>query len=356
MQGVDAVAQILKAEGVEVLFAYPNHPLIDAAALGIRPIIARSEKTLINMADGFTRAANGDRLGICAVQEGPGIENALAALEAGKHVLCKKPMAWNAADARRMRDAAVQSAVKHAVAFNYRFAPAVRLAREIVASGCLGRIYRLRISYLQDHHVSAEVRANGSSLLAGLGSNVIDLARFLVGEPKIVSRLVRTLVSRRPHPDGSGRLVDVTFDDAAIAEVEFANGVLGILDAAWVCAGRKNQLSFEVNGSAGSVVWDLEDLNRLRVYLVENEKVAGGRGFEDVLVTETRHPYCQNWWPVGHILGWEHLHANLIHHFVKAMATGSPVEPWGQPSRMATGRQRSRRRSRNRAGLIGTWT
>lgn len=257
----------------------------------------------------------------------------VAAAESGKHVLCEKPLALTATEARRMRDAAVRAGVKHMVAFNYRFAPAVRLAREIVASGALGRLHHVRISYLQDHQADPARpypwAGRPSGVLAGLGSHVIDLARFLVGEPATVTGYVRTLNRQRPLPDGSGRTIEVVDDDAALAQIEFADGTVGTLEAAWICAGRKNQLSFELNGAQGSISWDLEDLNRLHVFLADAQKTAGIAGFENVLVTESHHPYHKVWWPFGHILGWEHLHVNLIHAFLTAIATNATVEPWG---------------------------
>jgi predicted dehydrogenase len=257
----------------------------------------------------------------------------IAAAAAGKHVLCEKPLAVNAAEARRMRDAVARAGVQNMVAFNYRFAPAVRLAREIVASGALGRLHHVRLSYLQDHQADPSRpyswAGHPSGVLAGLGSHVIDLGRFLIGEPVSVTGYVRTLNRIRPVPDGSGKTIEVADDDAALAQVEFADGTLGTLEAAWICAGRKNQLSFEINGAHGSLTWDLEDLNRLHVYLADEEKIQGMTGFENVLVTESHHPYHKAWWPFGHILGWEHLHVNLIHAFLSAVATGGPIAPWG---------------------------
>jgi predicted dehydrogenase len=260
-------------------------------------------------------------------------EPCIAAAKAGKHVLCEKPMALNAADARRMRDAVVAAGVKHMVSFNYRFAPAVRLAREIIQSGVLGRVHLVRTSYLQDHQADPASPypwvGRQSGVLLGLGSHCIDLVRFLIGEPRAVTGHVRTFNARRPAPGDPGRMVDVTDDDAALAQVEFADGALGTIEAAWICAGRKNRLELEVNGAKGSLAWDLEDLNRLHVCLADEQKIDGVAGFENVLVTESHHPYHRAWWPIGHILGWEHLHVNLVQYFLSAIATGEPVEPWG---------------------------
>ena len=260
-------------------------------------------------------------------------EPCIAAAAAGKHVLCEKPLALDAVAAGRMRDAAVRSGVTHMVAFNYRFAPAVRLAREILARGVLGRIHHARFSYLQDHQADAERpypwAGRPSGVLAGLGSHVVDLARFLVGEPRSVTGYVRTFNRRRPAPGEAGRWIDVEDDDLALAQLEFEDGALGTLEAGWICAGRKNQLAFAIHGARGSLAWDLEDLNRLQVYLDHGGSLADVRGFENVLVTESQHPYQRAWWPAGHILGWQHLHTNLIAHFLGAVAAAVPVEPWG---------------------------
>ena len=255
----------------------------------------------------------------------------IAAAAAGKHILCEKPLAMNAEEARHIRDAVARAGVQHMIAFNYRFAPAVRLAREIIASGVLGRLHHARFSYLQDHQADAQRpypwAGRPSGVLLGLGSHTIDLARFLIGEPSSVTGYVRTFNSQRL--DGEGRSLTVIDDDMALAQVEFSNGTLGTIEAGWICAGRKNQLVFEINGAHGSLVWDLEDLNRLHVFLDHDEKITSVRGFENVLVTEADHPYHRVWWPFGHILGWEHLHINLIHYFLQAIVTGGSVEPWG---------------------------
>ena len=260
-------------------------------------------------------------------------EPCIAAAALGKHVLCEKPLALSAPEARRMRDAVLRSGVTNMVCFNYRFAPAIRLAREIIVSGRLGALHHIRISYLQEHQADPAKpypwAGRQSGALLGLGSHVIDLARFLIGEPRTVTGYVRTFNQRRPHPDGSGRMVDVLDDDTTLAQVEFVNGALGTLEASWACAGRKNQLSLEINGAQGSLAWDLEDLNRLHVALPPQQQDDGVAGFTNVLVTEAEHQYHQAWWPAGHIMGWEHLHVNAIQHFLQAVGTGTGVAPWG---------------------------
>lgn len=264
------------------------------------------------------------------------VEPCIAALDVGKHVLCEKPLATNAADARAMRAAArrAESAgAKHMVAFNYRFAPAVRLARQLIADGHLGRVHHVHVAYLQDHQadpekvIAAKYREGKTGVLLGLGSHAIDLLRYLVGEPVSATGHLQTVVPQRP--DGQGGTVVMPDDDTAVAQLALENGAIATLEVSYVSAGRKNHLALEVNGLEGSLSWDLEDLNRLHVFRAKRDKVAGLAGFENVQVTEAQHPLMEYWWPQGHILSWEHLHANLIEHFVRAIATNGPVEPHG---------------------------
>ncbi len=249
-------------------------------------------------------------------------EASIEAASCGRHVVCEKPMSLDVDEARRMRDAAVAAGIVHRVAFNYRFAPAVVMARRLIADGALGRIHRVRISYLIGGLASSTIpwywddRVSG--VLLNLGSHVIDMARYLVGEPSVVSGRMSRGFPERPLRGDPGTLAPIEADDGVVAAVEFASGALGCLEASWLCSGRNNQFSFEINGSDGAVTWDLERLNWLGVYR------RGGRGFEDVLVTGTDDPLMRGWWPPGHQLGWEHLHANLMHEFLLAVA-GTPM-------------------------------
>ncbi len=260
------------------------------------------------------------------------VEPCIAAAQAGKHVLCEKPLATDAHEVRAMRDATRLAGVKSMVAFNYRFAPANRLARQLIDQGHLGRIYMIRVRYLQEHGSFPESPyrqyPGKAGVLLGLGSHVIDLARFLVGEPTSVQGLMRTYIESRASAEGDGKRIAMTDDDTAIATVEFEGGAVGTLEASYTCRGRKNQLTWEIHGEKGSMQWDLEDLNRLHVHL-HDEKAPKVKGFEDVLVTEANHELMEAWWPHGHILSWEHLHANLIHHFVDAIVNDKPVAPYG---------------------------
>jgi predicted dehydrogenase len=262
------------------------------------------------------------------------VEPSIAALQAGKHVLCEKPMALTSADAARMVIAARKSGTKHMCGFNYRFVPAVRLAREIIERGLLGKIYHFRCHYLQESahdpdrppSKAPDPDAPWVGSLLNLGSHIIDMARFIVGEPHSVSALMSTFEPTRPL--ATGERIRIESDDAFLALLEFDNGAIGVLEATRVATGRKNRQYWEVNGSKGSLCFDLERLNELQVCLADGA-VESLVGFQNVLVTEAQHPYIKFWWPRGHILGWEHAHVNEIYHFVEAVARQTDVAPYG---------------------------
>jgi len=261
-------------------------------------------------------------------------EPSIAAAEAGKHVLCEKPLGRTAAEAKAMLAAVNKAGVKHLCAFNYRFVPAVRLARQLIEQGALGRIYHFRARYLQEWIADPSFAmvwrlkkaVAGSGALGDLGSHIIDLARFLVGEPTAVNALTKTFVKERPTPEGGRDVVDV--DDAFISLFEFENGAIGTLEASRFCLGRKNHNTFEINGSKGSISFNLERLNELQVHLPGQALKETAAGFTDVLVTEASHPYWNVWWPHGHIIGWEHTFVHEINHFVDAIVNKKPVEPY----------------------------
>jgi predicted dehydrogenase len=257
-------------------------------------------------------------------------EPCIAAARAGKHVFCEKPLALNAADAKRMWRAADEAGVKHACSFTYRFVPAIRLAKEIVQQGLLGRVYQLRVRYLQESaHVPNVAWPRGSTpagALLVIGSHALDLARYLVGEISSVQGQVSIFNRERPHPTEPGSKVQIIADEAVQAQLAFANGAAGSMEASFVATGRKNELTWELNGERGSLWFDLEDLNRLHVYL-DGATPADLTGFRDVIVTESHHPHLKAWWPRGHILGWEHAHINQIAHILRAVATDAPIGP-----------------------------
>jgi predicted dehydrogenase len=257
-------------------------------------------------------------------------EPTIAAAEAGKHVICEKPLGRTANEAHEIWRRVEATGVKAMCAFNYRFVPAVRLARRLIESGEIGEIHHFRGRYLQDWIADPQFpmvwrlskEAAGSGALGDLGAHVIDLARYLVGEIATIAGSARTFVEQRP-----GGHVDV--DDAVEAVVEFEGGAVGTIEATRFAVGRKNGLSFEINGSKGSIAFDLERLNELSVHFSRSRPGAQVQGFRQVLVTEADHPYLDLWWPPGHILGWEHSFSHELLHLLSAIATGGPIGPDG---------------------------
>lgn len=263
-------------------------------------------------------------------------EPSILAAQSGKHVLCEKPLARTAEEAKAMLDAVTKAGVKHMVAFNYRFVPALHMARELIASGRLGRIYHFRALYLQEwvmpHYGTPPIwRLNkedaGSGALGDLGAHIIDLARFLVGEISTVGAMTRTFIEERAAP-GSDVTAKVDVDDAFVAVAGFANGAVGTLEATRFAAGRKNHQVVEVNGERGSLRFDLERLNELQVFWV-GEEPRETQGFHNVLVSEAYHPFWEHWWPQGHIIGWEHTFVHEIMHLLDCIVHDKDVAPYG---------------------------
>jgi predicted dehydrogenase len=243
-------------------------------------------------------------------------EPTIAAAEAGKHVVCEKPLGRDAAESYEIWQRVAHAGVVHMCAFNYRFVPAVRLARRMIEAGELGEIHHFRGRYLQEWGTTdAEAwrfdkAAAGSGALGDLGAHVIDLARYLVGEIDSVAALTATF---KP-----GRQVDDAFE----AAVGFADGAVGTIEATRFAAGRKNAFTWEINGSKGSLAFDLERLNELLVS-------EGTSGFRTRLVSEADDPFWEWWWPHGHMLGWEHSFVHELHHVLAAIAGRGGVAPDG---------------------------
>lgn len=253
-------------------------------------------------------------------------EIAIAAAQAGKTVFCEKPLANSLADAERMLAAVEKAGVTHMICHNYRRAPAVMLARDLISRGELGDIRHYRGTYLQDWITDPKFplvwrldrTKAGSGALGDIAAHSIDLARFLVGEIAEVAGHLETFVKERPLPGHADRTGRVTVDDAATALVRFENGAMGTIEATRMAPGRKNYNRFEINGSKGSVAFDLERMNELEVYF-EADPVAS-RGFRRVMVTEPEHPYIKAWWPPGHIIGYEHTFVHTVYELLEAMA------------------------------------
>ncbi len=263
-------------------------------------------------------------------------EPCIAAAEAGKHVLCEKPLGRSAEESRTMLDAVEVAGVKHMVAFNYRFVPAIRQVRELIDSGALGRIYHYRAIYLQEwimpHYETPKIwrldrEQAGSGALGDLGAHIIDLAHYLVGDIRSVGAMTKTFITERPQPNGGGA-APVDVDDAFVATVEFENGALGTLEATRFAAGRKNHQVIEINAEKGSVRFNLERLNELEVFWVDEEP-RPTQGFHQTLVTEADHPFWEHWWPHGHIIGWEHTFVHEIAHLLDCIANDREVAPHG---------------------------
>jgi predicted dehydrogenase len=257
-------------------------------------------------------------------------EIAIAAAEAGKPILCEKPLANTLGEAQQMFDAAQAAGVVNMVCHNYRRAPAVALAKRMIDEGKIGKIYHYRGTYLQDWIVDPEFprvwrlekAKAGSGSLGDIASHSLDLARYLVGEIAEVSGMLETFIDERPLEDGSGRgKVDV--DDAALALLRFENGAIGTVEGSRFAPGRKNFNRFEINGSKGSLVFDLERMNELEVYTEEGPD----SGFRTVLATDASHPFVEPWWPPGHILGYEHTFVHTMVDFTKAVDSGVTPRP-----------------------------
>jgi len=251
------------------------------------------------------------------------MEIAIAAARAGKAVFCEKPLANTVRDAERMLAAVEKAGVVHMICHNYRRAPAVMLARQLIAEGQLGTIRHYRGTYLQDWIVDPAfprvwrlVKSSaGSGSLGDILSHTMDLSRYLVGEPVEVNGLLKTFITERPLPDDPAKKGAVDVDDAALSLVRYDNGAVGYLEGTRFATGRKNYNRFEINGAKGSIVWDLEQLNELQLYVEEGPN----SGFRTISVTDAKHPYVGAWWPSGHIIGYEHSFTHTVYDFLRAI-------------------------------------
>ncbi len=262
-------------------------------------------------------------------------EPCIMAAQAGKHILCEKPLARSPQEAAQMLEAVNKAGVKNMVSFNYRYVPAIRQAWELIQSGKLGEIYHFRAVYLQEWIMDPafpmvwrlDKNRAGSGALGDLGAHIVDLARFLVGEPRKVSAMAKTFIKERPLSSGEGK-GEVTVDDAFVSLFEFENGAIGTLEASRFSAGRKNHQVLEINGSKGSIVYNLERFNELEVFW-KDEEPKETQGFHNVLVSEAYHPFWENWWPHGHMIGWEHTFVHEISHLLDAIVNNKDIAPYG---------------------------
>lgn len=270
-------------------------------------------------------------------------EIAIAAAQNGKHIFCEKPITLSYASAKEMYEAAEKAGVVHYLNHNYRRAPAVSFAKQLIEEGKIGTIFHWRGTYLQDWisdpnfpltwHLQKKFAGAGPHF--DLNSHSVDLGRYLVGEIKAVTAMLKTFIAERPLPGaGAGTFKagtgatdkgEVTVDDAAFMLTEFENGALGSFEASRFANGRKNYNYFEIYGSKGSLVFNLERMNELQFLDLSNP--VDEQGFRTILVTNSTHPYIAAWWPPGHIIGYEHEFAHAMVDFLTAIEKGTKIAP-----------------------------
>ena len=265
-------------------------------------------------------------------------EIAIAALEAGKHVLLEKPLANTLAEAEAMTAAARKARaenVQSMVGFNYRRVPALALAKELISEGRLGTVRHVRAAYLQDWLADEtspmtwrlKKETAGSGALGDIASHAIDQVLFLLGDQVTeVSGRTHTFTAHRPARAGAATgLEEVTVDDAAWATLSLASGAIASVEVSRVATGQKNSLKLEIYGDKGSLLFDLENLNELG--FLDATVPVREQGFRRILVNEPEHPYMEAWWPQGHVIGWEHTFTHEIRDFLLAIDSGTQPSP-----------------------------
>ena len=271
-------------------------------------------------------------------------EIAVAAAKAGKHIFCEKPISLTSDEALKMAEAAEEAGVVHYLNHNYRRSPAVVLAKQMIEDGKLGEIYHWRGCYLQSWlmdpnfpltwHLQKEIAGSGAN--GGINSHSVDLARYLVGDIKSVTGMAKTFVKERPLPEGTGggtfsaggtgeKMGKVTVEDAISMVVEFENGALGSFEATTFAIGRLNYNYFEIYGSKGALIWNLERMNELQYF--NGDDPAGKQGFRTISATDGSHPYMSHWWPPAHNIGYEHEFHHAVADFLEAVDSGSKISP-----------------------------
>lgn len=271
-------------------------------------------------------------------------EIALAAAKEGKHIFCEKPLAMNRKQAEEMVRVCEDNKVKHYLNHNYRRTPSIAFAKKMIEDGKIGRIFHWRCAYQQDWIVDPAFpltwQLRKETAQAGpqwdLNSHAVDLAHYLIGEIATVSCLTTNFIKERPLADEttSGNLSaatlgdqkgEVTVEDAALMMVQFKNGAVGSFEATRFATGRKNGLRFEIYGSKGSLLFDMERMNELQYYSLADED--GTQGFRLIQTTGPAHPYAGHWWPAGHIIGYEHAFVHAVADFVEAICMDKAIEP-----------------------------
>ena len=274
-----------------------------------------------------------DIVDICTPNESH-CEIAVEAAKAGKAILCEKPLARNVDEAGKMAQAVKKARVVNMICHNYRRVPAIALAKQMIERGEIGdRIFHFHARYAQDWIVDPNLPLvwrlqsdpAGSGALGDIFSHIVDLARYLVGEFRGICGVMETFVKQRPLERNRHVKGKVAVDDAVTMIGRFKNGALASLEATRFAPGRKNSITLEINGSAGSLFFDLEEMNRLRFYNAADPR--DRQGFRDILVTEPSHPYIAKWWPPGHVIGYEHTFVHTIADFVKGVVSRKSAHP-----------------------------
>ena len=263
-------------------------------------------------------------------------EIAVAAAQAGKMILCEKPLAMNVAEGREMVEAVEKAGVPNMVSFNYRRVPAVTLARKLIDDGRLGRIFHYRAVFLQDWTISADlpqggdalwrldVKAAGSGVTGDLLAHCIDTALWLNGPIRSVSAMTETFIRQRKH-NLTGKVEEVGIDDACAFLARFANGSLAVFESTRYARGHKALYTFEINGEKASIAWDLHDLHRLSWFDHRDESIV--RGWRSIHVTDSDMPYMKHWWVPGLQIGYEHTFVHQVADFLEGLDSGKPAAP-----------------------------
>ncbi|WP_459557830.1 Gfo/Idh/MocA family protein [Lacunimicrobium album] len=263
-------------------------------------------------------------------------EIAIAAAEAGKMILCEKPLSMNAAEGEKMVAAVEKANVPNTVWYNYRRVPAVMLAKQLIDEGRLGKIFHYRAQFLQDWTISADLPQGGAGLwrldsaVAGSGvtgdllAHCIDTAVWLNGSISSVTALTETFIKERTHTE-TGKKQAVTIDDACSFLCRFENGSLGNFESTRYARGHKALYTLEINGENASIRWDLHDLHRLQYFDYKNDSII--RGWRSIHVTDGDQPYMGNWWVPGLQIGYEHTFIHQVADFMKSLDEGKPCSP-----------------------------
>ena len=294
--------------------------------------------------EGYQHVVEADDIDLIDISTGNDThkEICLAAAKHGKHIFCEKPMAMNVAECKEMIKAIEDAGVIGMIDFNYRRVPAVEWARQLVEKGLIGTPYHFRATYLQDWIVDPEFPLvwrlqkdkAGSGAHGDLNAHIIDLARYLCGEFDSVCGMMQTFIKKRPllsqhvgglTAKGSEEMGDVTVDDATLFLAKFKNGAVGTFEATRFANGNRNGNKFELNGSEGSIRFNLERMNEIEYF--SRKDPAGLQGWKTILVTDPVHPFASGWWPSGHIIGWQHTFVHQVYTLMNGIASGKNPTP-----------------------------